>query len=227
MKVKVFLILFGLMHFAKAQQLLNQDSIFLLNGKIIQCDITATDKFITQYTITKKNGKLKTSFSDNLNVFSLRQANKKDTVLYFQDTIIGNELTEYEMRQFVYGAQDARSNYKTHWIFAGGALLGFSSVFLDTYLYPKEASANNLKSGPFKSSPSVLPIVVPFVYTLSVGLPKTRLRSKHVTYYDLKNEEFYQRGFEKIARQKRIFAALESTLSGMALGYICYFAFRP
>lgn len=221
----IFLFVLGLA--SKSQVINNKDTILLLNGKTIACDILETDDFITQYQFSKKNGKIKSRFADNTNVFELQFAQKKDTVLYFQDTLIGNELTLPEMRNFVYGEKDARNRYKTHWYFVGGAALGFTSVLLDTYLYPKEANIIGENPGPFKVSPSVFPIIVPFAYTLSVGLPKTRLKRKHISYWDLRNDEFYQRGFEKVARQKRIFAALESTLGGMALGYICYFIFRP
>lgn len=224
----VFTLLLFIVYFsANSQEVNNKDTILLMNGKTIPCTLLETDDFVTEYLYAKKNGKVKSSYADNLNIFELQRHNQKDTVIYFQDTLLGRDYSISEMRHYAYGAKDARNNYKTHWYFVGGAALGFTSVFLDTYRFPGEAANNGVSPGPFKTSPSVFPVVVPFAYTLSVGLPKTRLKKKHVTYYDLKDDEFYQRGFEKIARQKRIFSALESTLSGMALGYLLYFILRP
>lgn len=204
----------------------NCDTILLQNGKKIGCSIIKTDNFVTEYKYTKRSGRVKQTYANNPGIFSLQYNNQEDRVLYNKDTLFGNQLSIKQMRKYVYGAADARKNYNTHWYFAGGAVLGFSSVFLDTYLYPKEAAQGNSESGPFRTSPSVFPIIAPIVYTVAIALPKTRLRKKHVDHLRLKNNEFYQGGFEKIARQKRIFTGLGSTAAGMALGYICYFIFR-
>lgn len=204
------------------------NAIVLNNGKILKYEIVNANDFEIQYLNDKKQ--IKSIEMDK--VFSYQKQSTPLKVMYVEDIEKGNDLTLGQMKKFVMGSIDSRNNYKGYPLFITGAALSYSAVFIDTYLFKQEANEMNesvnfpgsdYKPGAFKSEMSVFPIFVPLVFSLSTAIPKTRLREKHVHFSKYKEDTYYQMGFEKMARQKRVMNSLTGSLSGLLLGYLSYF----
>lgn len=204
------------------------NSIVLTNGKILNYEVINVSQFEMKYKDDRD--KIETISVDK--IFSYQKSNEDLTMVYKKDPEKGNDLTPGEMKKFVMGSYDARNNYNGMPLLIAGAALSYSAVFIDTYLFSSEANAmnespdfpgNNFTPGPFKSEPSVFPIFVPLTFSLATAVPKTRLKKKHVSFVKYKEDTIYQRGFEKMARQKRVMNSLTGSVGGLLLGYLSYF----
>ncbi len=157
-----------------------QDTINLMNGKtLVVKDLMFEDpKLIFSGIYNQKKVKLKQGTIEFYRTFSVTDAKGVETVLYRQDSALGEYRSETEMRYFVYGEQHAHTHYKPMWAagIAGGVSLAIS--LFDTY-NPKQVITvlgDTIPSGMLRSEPSIIHVLVPFVVTSLIGLPKVRLR---------------------------------------------------
>jgi hypothetical protein len=211
-----------------------QDTINLITGKqLVVKDIMFDDPKLN-FSGSFRRSKLvsKPGFIDYYRTYSVVSATGVETVLYTQDSTVGNYRTPTEMRYFVAGEQHANTRYKPYWALAlaGGVSLG-ASLF-DTWVFKDitdQFGNVTTPAGMFRTEPSVLQVIIPFVVTAAVGLPKVRLRlsKMRVTDRAMANDENFIAGYARIARQKKVFAALEGSLIGVGVGILSYFVFRP
>lgn len=208
------------------QQLMAQDKVNMLNGRIVEGELIDTTDQQVHIKAKNKKGKVYETYLENYRVFSIVSADGKETVLYKQDSTIGNLLTPEDMHFHILGEQDAYQNYKPIGTSIIGLGLAYGVVLFDTYGF-KDDPANNLSKGLFKSSPTFLPILFPFVFTAVAGIaPRPNLDIRDINNKTNLNSEHYVQGFARTARFKRTIRALAFSCLGSALGVGSYYIFK-
>lgn len=212
-----------------------QDSIVMLNGKVYRGTFNSVENDLLFYTgKEKKQDDLLLEISTD-RIFSYI-VNGTETVLYVQDELKGDYLTVDEVRFTTLGSYDARKTFKPRFVFWSSMAIGLGVSMLDTYYsqasYDKFLAENNgipptnSAVGFFGTGPTLMPVLVPLVLSASWGLPTFKIKSHQILQKDLYGNEFYYRGFHRIAKQKRIFAAIKGSVIGIGLGIISYSVFR-
>tara|TARA_B110000046_G_scaffold183350_1_gene219311 strand:+ start:5101 stop:5802 length:702 start_codon:yes stop_codon:yes gene_type:complete len=230
-KAKLASILMGLVSFASMGQG-EQDSIILLNGRVFHGPVTAVSDGFLKYKETPKKGDPFTGSFETYRVFSYTQ-NGNETILYKQDDQSDNYLTVDEARNATLGSYDARQTFKPRFVFWSSFALGYGMSLFDTYLlqktfdHPDYFNEDIESPGFLKSQPTFLPIVAPLVLSAAWTFPSFKIREKQMIQTHLLNDESYYRGYHRVARQKRIFAALKGSLIGIGAGLVTYAVFKP
>jgi hypothetical protein len=196
-----------------------QDKIQLMNGKVLRGKLkTEFDDYYT-FDFYKKGGKTKTMELSKYRMFSTTDTKGVETILYKQDTLMGNFYSPNEMKMFIYGQRDAFKSFQSTPIFISTFALGFASVMVDTYEFQ---TGNASPQGFFNRTPSVGPIVVPFVLTIGAGMIKTKVRREQAVDVSFLSNEFYLMGFHKVSRVKRVKNAFFGSVAGVISGFVVY-----
>ncbi len=152
--------------------------------------------------------------------------------MYQQDELKDNFLTVNEARNATLGSYDARQTFKPRFVFWSSVALGYGMSLYDTYLLQKSVdhkdySGVHQSGGFFKSRPTFTPIFVPLVLSVGWSLPSFKIKEKQIIQTHLFNDESYYRGYHRVARHQRVFAALKGSLIGIGAGLITYAVFKP
>lgn len=184
-------------------------------------------KLKQQYLIIKKSKKLeqlnklksKTIASVNYksiaterreNIFSITHADGKEEIIYSPDTlgflvtdVVEPEVdyTVEEMRRYIAGAQDGRKVKKTAALLTSA---GISTV----------GSGLGAFFGP----------IAPATYIIVLGTTKQKPNEAKVAHPEYILDEAYLAGYSKAARKRKIIAAAEGGLIGLAVGIPLYWA---
>ena len=182
-----------------------QNTLLLVTGKKIEIgEFKVSDSLFLAYK--NKKGKIR---SANLqDVFSVKAVNGKETIFYVPDSSDAESFTIIQMRDFVSGASDARTNYKTPWITTGGFVVGGGSAIA--------VSAVGLNS--------LLVPIFPALYSGGVGIIKVKKDKLNIPD-NLKNNDYYVEGYFRVANHKRINNAIIGSGIGMALGIVAVLIF--
>ncbi|MCF6241165.1 MAG: hypothetical protein L3J74_07460 [Bacteroidales bacterium] len=199
---KTLYLLFVLFVFANLAK--SQETMLLVTGKKISIsDFKINESDYISYK--NKKGKIKTIAKQD--VFSISLENGKETVLYAPDLSDTAAFSVAQMRDYVKGAYDARTNYKTPWLTGSGFIIGGGSVGLTA------AGMNAL----------LIP-VLPVTYSAGVGIFKMK-KEKLQLPDNLKNNDYYTEGYLNRVNRKRVNHAILGTIIGMAAGTIAVIAF--
>lgn len=228
--ISIIFILFTTLLFAQAEQ----DSILLLNGKVYKGKILGLEDFqgdsILKYQSIGKGGAERTEVISAYRIYSYSQ-NNETKVLYRQDEFSGNYLSERETKEVTLGSYDARKTFKAHVPFWSAFALGLGASLFDTYLTKKEAQDSTLitikEPGFFRNEPSIFPFLVPPVISVAWSFPTFKLRGRKMIHKQYLHNEFYYRGYHRIAKQKRMLGSLLGGFSGVALGMILHYSISP
>jgi len=188
-----FVILSGVL-FAQSNQ-----SILLMTGNVLEGNVTSQDTLYLYYDLVKKSGKTKAKKLDLERVFSINGPNGEEKVIYYMDTVVGNYFTIDEMRFYIQGEQDASKYYRAMGTIAAGL--------------PITAGLGFVLSG------TVFSFAVPFVYLVSTGIPAYKINKNKISSSHLVTEPAYVLGYERTARNKRLFKSLFAGLVGTAIGF--------
>ncbi len=182
-----------------------QNTLLLINGKKVEIgEFKRSDSLFLAYK--NKKGKIK---SVNLfDIFSVQEKNGKETIFYIVDTTDNEAFTVNQMRDFVNGAFDARTNYKTPWITSGGFVVGGGSAVA--------VSAVGLNS--------LLVPIFPALYSAGVGMVKVKKEKLNISDH-LKTNDYYMEGYIRVANHKRINNAIIGSGIGMAIGIVAVIIF--
>lgn len=192
--------LLALISFGLCTVTLQAQSILMMTGKIIDGKVTKEDSAYIYYDYEKKSGSIKSKTLDWERVFSYTDASGVETMVYVEDTTIGNYFTEQEMRDYIRGEQDAWNGYKSNWtVWVGVPLTGGVGYLLS-------------------SSPLVF--TAPFVYMVIASMPKYRMTPSSIKDPDDLKNPAYILGYERTARTKRLFKSLVSGVAGTAMGIV-------
>lgn len=211
-----------------------QDSIVLLNGRVYRGTVKAVSNELLTYVDAAEPD---TEFPFEITTDRLFSyvVNGQETVVYKQDELKGDFLTVEQARHATLGSYDARQTFKPRFVFWSSVLIGYGVSLMDTYYsqraYDQFVAENGVpptKSvvGFFGTGPSLMPVVAPLVLSVSWGLPTFRIKSDQILQKDLFGNEDYYRGFHRVAKQKRVFAAIKGSTIGIAAGIISYSIFR-
>ena len=202
------------------------DTVQLVSGKQLIVNITEFNKEkVTYNKFQKKSGKIisKDSYIDGYRVFSVTQKGEK-SVLYRQDSIIGNPLSVKEMDSFIKGARFAINHYNPKLWALGGAITSFGMVTFDTYLSKSAADPAGLTPGLYRDNagPVLLSILTPFAFTAVSGTFKVSLNSSKVKDRALLLDDYFIDGYSYKSRSKKVFASLKGSAIGLGLGLLTW-----
>ena len=208
-----------------------QDSIILLNGRVYRGAVTSLNDGFLKFQETDKNGNSFTSEIATYRIFSYTQ-NGTENELYQQNEINNNFLTLDEARNATLGSYDARQTFKPRFVFWSSMAVGYSAALFDTYLQQSTIDHDNYvgdftSSGLFKSKPTIFPFFIPAVLSVTWALPSFKIKENQIIQTHLLNNESYYRGYHRVAKQKRIIAALKGSLIGIGAGLVTYAVFKP
>ena len=208
----IFVLLLIITNFLKG---FGQDKITMLNGNELFGRII--DTTFMDVSFQEKAGS-KTSKVERYRDFSINWENK-ESILYKQDTLLGNFYTEHEMRMFVNGEQDAIKNYKSPLIIPGGIIAGIVGGFVQPLLVQSMAPSDPTKENPYKiaARPIFTPIV-PIIYCTIIGAKWIKIKKHHVGNPLYLSEDTYIEGFDRSARSHRIQRAFWSSAIGLVAG---------
>jgi hypothetical protein len=212
-----------------------QDSIVLLNGRVFRGTVISFLNDTLRYTDSESlPGDLPFEITAE-RIFSF-VVNGNESVVYKQDELKGDFLTIEEARFATLGSYDARKTFKPRFVFWSSMVLGYGLSLLDTYYsqqsYNQFVAENGIPPtgvavGFFGTGPTLMPILSPLVLSTAWGLPSFKIKEKQVLQKDLFGNEIYYRGFHRVAKQKRVFAAVRGSVIGIGLGMISYAVFSP
>lgn len=205
------------------------DSILFLNGKVFKGDIKSVDNGIIQIDYLKG----KKSKSHEVNQYRLFSYfnDGKNTVTYTQDDFLGHFLTVQEAQAATFGCYDARHTFKPRMAFWTSYGVSASMVVIDTYFSHKAYNDPDYQGtatpGFYEGRPGAISILAPIAMTGIWTIPNTRVKQKLVLHKNYHGDLSYYRGYNRIARQKRVLAALRGGLLGLVTGYASYFIIHP
>lgn len=184
---------------------LAQDKILLMNGLEVDCKIVVDSGYVIGFEVEKKNGKIKKREANRGEVFSYTKAGQQEVIIYELDTLFGNnEYTPVQMRVFLAGQRDARTQYKARHIM----VIGFVSCGTIAFLG---------QDGYFTA------VGPPVIYTLVQLLGKIKIRESTMSDINYKYNDLYADGYEPPARTRKIVRAFLSGFAGSAVGVSMYF----
>ena len=203
----------------------SQDKILLVTGKVLEGRVISYDEAYLQYTF-KKRKELKTDMIERYRIYSTTDSANKETILYVQDSSVGNFMTQPEMKLFIAGERDALNNFKCPGYNTTGFLFGLGVSLFDTYRKADSTSNYTDKSffnGFFRDDPTVINLIPVFLYPILAGLPPVTIRINDVTDRNNLMQEPYLEGFERVGKQKRKFVGLKYSALGSATGIALFF----
>ena len=188
MKSKIFIIF---TFFFICFESFSQDTLLLLNGKVLNGKIFAMDDETIYFNTF---GKKKLNVIDRDEIFSVKRKNGFNLMYYKQDTAIGNDFTVGQMRKYILGEQQAMKFYKSPLSTTGGIVSGIAGiVFLDFWGLP-----------------------VPALYTIIVSSKKPKIKKKYLINTDLINNQYFVNGYQSYAKHKKAKNAIKGGIIGLA-----------
>jgi hypothetical protein len=229
---KQLLFVFCLLTYVNVFGQAEKDSILLLNGKVYRGTITGMSDGFLKFNEIDKKGNMFTSQIEDYRIFSYTQKGQ-ESIVYQMDEFKNNFLTVEEAKNVTLGSYDARKRFKPRFVFWSSFALSYAASIFDTYL-PQHVIDNpdylggQTSPGLFKANATMIPfLIVPPVLTIGWAFPSFRIKEKQMIQMHLVNNESYYHGFHRIAKQKRILAALKGSLIGIGSGLITYAIFKP
>lgn len=176
-----------------------QDQVLMMNGQTITCKVLDDYSYEIKLEVPRKKEKTKTIYLDRSEIFSITKAGEEEHLYYEFDPEMGNNFTINEMRFFLAGEEDARIGYQPRGTFWVGVALGAGGT-----VYAQGALLGTL--------------IVPFAYTGFQLLPNIHIKEKTIRNINHQYNEHYAIGYERVARNKKIMAALKGSAVGIAIG---------
>ncbi len=173
------------------------DTIYFMNGAILECNIVNDNQIAVDYEFLKKK-KVKTASIHKSEIFGIVKDGIK-SIYYAQNQIVGDELSISQVEVFLAGERDARNNYSTKKVFYSGLAITLATSIL--------------------GEAALLAVSVPLVaFPLAQYIPIIRIREKTITNPDHRFNALYSEGYEGVARKKRFMSALKGSAIGTIAG---------
>ena len=172
------------------------DTIVLDDGKTIVAHITDTAGFSVQIEKPHSHRHKKLEIEKDF-IFQITFGNSgKKEILYFYDTLIGNDLTVDEARRFIEGEQDAQRGFHALGTSAAGFAVGVVAGTIGSF---------------FALAP-------PFAFAGFMSYGYVKIRHKSVKNMDNVHHDGYLYGYSVVARRKRTSKALLWGFIGVIVG---------
>lgn len=184
-----------------------QDKVLFTTGKEKEVTVIKIDEYNIVYH--KPNKKAEKKFRKE-NVFSITYLDGREEIIYSPDTlgflvtdVVEPEidLSVEEMRRYIYGRQDGMKAKKTTALLTSA---GISTV----------GSGLGAFFGP----------IAPATYIIVLGTTKQKPDETKIAHPEYILDENYLEGYKKSARKRKIIAAAEGGLIGLAVGIPVYWA---
>jgi len=175
-----------------------QDTLLLLNGKSLPGLISDESGVDILFDIVKKNGKPKTLRYNRGEIFSMKKGEEEARVLYEQDPLLGYDLSQEDMRSYMYGQDDARNGYRALPTTIGGFAVGLGSTLA-------------LEGG-------AIPFLSPLVYSLGMQIPFIKVRKESISDQRYTLSPLYLDGYDKTARSKKFVHGFLGSMAGVFIG---------
>jgi len=181
----------------------SQDKVLAMSGREYMGKVTDDAGFQVIFDITKKNGKTKTIKLHKSDVFSITRDGQTEQVFYMPDVVLGDDLSVAEVRIYIAGQQDASELFNvkpTLWV---GFVLGAAG-------------------GWFSEGGFITPLIVPVVFSAAQFIPVIKIKEKTIRNPAHKYNDLYASGYDKVARSKKLIAAIKGSGAGMVLGVLSW-----
>ena len=179
----------------------SQDRLLMMNGETIEGRIVDDLGMEIRIELETKKGKTKEYYFHRSEVFSVTKEGKEEVLLYQYNDEEGNFLTEDQMRIFIAGEQDARSNYNVKPTAIIGLVLGTGGAIL---------AGGGL----------ITTVSIPILYTAYQFIPVIHIKEQTITNPAHQYNDAYAMGYERVARSRRVLTALKTSAAGMAVGVV-------
>lgn len=174
-----------------------QDTITFLNGRVITGKVITTDSTYTVINFKKKRKVIEKAYANEL-IFCIQSDSGLADTIYTPDNEYDLYLSKKDMGLFILGEQDAKAYYKTPLTSILGVAVSGSLGYA-------------LHDGFWVAA-------VPLVYTIGAGLTPARIKAPDHRSLDVLQSSAYQEGYLKVARTKKGFNALLSSVIGTFAG---------
>lgn len=174
-----------------------QDTLVLLNGDIRNGHITHYDSVSVTYDFQKRKKTNTRTLSSEI-IFSIKKENSPVQIIYTQNGSFNHQLSVPDMEVYLFGIQDAKLQYKAPWAFWGGVAFNAGVGYL---LYDNFWAAAG-----------------PLMYSVGIGISKIKMHPSAHRSVQITSNPFYQEGYLKIARSKKVYNALSGSLFGLIIG---------
>lgn len=191
------LIFIGFLFFF-SRHVIAQDQITLLNGKVFSAELINADSLYITYNFKKKKKVKLKSIPAEL-VFMIQYEEGNTDTIYYKNPEIDQHLTVREMELFIMGEQDAYTYHKSTWTAIFGVAFG--------------------TAGGYFLNESIAVAAVPLVYTVAAGISRVSPKKVGGRSSEVLSHPAYQEGYIKVARSKKAFSALGSSLAGTIIGF--------
>jgi hypothetical protein len=199
-----------------------QEKVTYTNGKEVEGQIVSFDSSYVIMNVSRKK-KTEQQTIEAYRVYSITDKTGQETVLYRQDSLIGNFYSEPEMKFFVAGEKDGYKNYNPVLTKITGFCLGLGVSLFDTY---KRQSFGGFFEGFFRSDPGLVHLATPFIFPVLAGLPGVTFHVSKVSDRSYLMEPAYRDGYARVVKIKRTFGALKFSFAGSVAGLGLYFLGR-
>ena len=194
------LIFIGISSIINGQSALN-DTIFFMNGDILQCDIIDDSQIEVVFEFQKRKRRKQLGVHKS-EIFGIINNGVKE-VYYEENEIVGDDLTISEVEVYLAGQRDARELYKTKKIFYTG--LGVTLAIS------------------IAGEAGLLAVTVPLlIYPAAQYIPYIKIKGETIVNPNNKFNLIYAEGYEGVARGKRVMAALKGSAAGTVIGAFFY-----
>ncbi len=200
-----------------------KDSVILLSGKVIKGEVIHSDDDKVQFKSYDhpKKGIINEPFNlESHQVFSVYN-DGEESILYKKDSAVGFFWNQSQMKSFVLGEYHALNYYKPKFTNYLGAALGLGITLYDTYLFPNNA-ANTDKTGFFQQDLGMAPFLGAFVYTVSIGIPKAKIKETRISDRTLLLDPYFLSGYHKSSRSRRVGQGFLYYMGGVGVGILAY-----
>ncbi|MEZ7999956.1 MAG: hypothetical protein QMC39_08280 [Flavobacteriales bacterium] len=194
------LIFIGISSIINGQPALN-DTIFFMNGDILQCDIIDDSQIEVVFEFQKRKRRKQLGVHKS-EIFGIINNGVKE-IYYEENEIVGDDLTISEVEVYLAGQRDARELYKTKKIFYTG--LGVTLAIS------------------IAGEAGLLAVTVPLlIYPAAQYIPYIKIKGETIVNPNHKFNLIYAEGYEGVARGKRVMAALKGSAAGTVIGAFFY-----
>lgn len=174
-----------------------QDTLTFLNGRVLQAKVLETDSIYTTVTFTKRKKEITKAYANEL-LFCIQYKNGTADTIYTPNDEFDLYLSKEDMALFIMGEQDAKKYYKT-------PLTSIIGVAISGGL------GYALHEGFWVAA-------IPLAYTGGVYLAPTKIKAPDTRPLAVVQTDAYQEGYLAVARTKKSFNALISSVIGTFAG---------
>jgi hypothetical protein len=171
-----------------------QETITLLNGKVISASRVKIDDFSISYSKDTAGGFRRI---DNYRVFSVTKSDGSETVVYRKDSEDSLDFTPEQMRLFIQGEQEADRYFKGYLNMGTAALVGAGASFF-----------------------AIWGLLVPPLYSTVVGGFSPNMEKAKLSNPAMREIPEFCEGYQRKVRDRKIRQSFAAGMIGFAAGFV-------